>query len=86
MYGELGIDLNTAINVFLNKSLYVGGFSFDVNKEIMAAMLGAECIEYDLMQSIERFQFVTEFKYKFTKKYKDKWISFDYNKGVLRQY
>ena len=61
MYGELGVDLNTAINVFLNKSLYVGGFSFDVNKEIMAAMLGAECIEYDLMQSIERFQFVTDF-------------------------
>ena len=83
MYGELGIDLNTAINVFLNKSLYVGGFSFDVNKEIMAAMLGAEYIEYDLMQSIERFQFVTEFKYKFTKKYKDKWLYRDYNKGVL---
>ena len=49
MYGELGVDLNTVINVFLNKSLYVGGFSFDVNKEIMVAMLGAECIEYDLM-------------------------------------
>ena len=61
MYGELGVDLNTAINVFLNKSLYVGGFSFDVNKEIMAAMLGAECIEYDLMQSIERCQLVTDF-------------------------
>lgn len=54
MYGELGIDLNTAINVFLNKSLYVGGFSFDVNKEIMTAMLGAEYIEYDLMLGIER--------------------------------
>lgn len=32
MYGELGVDLNTAINVFLNKSLCVGGFPFDVNK------------------------------------------------------
>ena len=30
MYGELGVDLNTAINVFLNKSLCVGGFPFDV--------------------------------------------------------
>ncbi len=29
MYGELGVDLNTAINVFLNKSLCVGGFPFD---------------------------------------------------------
>lgn len=25
MYGELGIDLNTAINVFLRQSLRVGG-------------------------------------------------------------
>ena len=31
MYGELGVDLNTAINVFLNKSLCVGGFPFDLN-------------------------------------------------------
>ena len=30
MYGELGIDLNTAINVFLRQSLRVGGFPFDV--------------------------------------------------------
>ena len=36
MYGELGVDLNTAINVFLNKSLCVGGFPLDVNKETMA--------------------------------------------------
>lgn len=47
MYGELGVDLNTAINVFLNKSLCVGGFPFDVNKETMAAMLEAERIVCD---------------------------------------
>jgi DNA-damage-inducible protein J len=47
MYGELGVDLNTAINVFLNKSLCVGGFPFDINKETMAAMLEAECIVCD---------------------------------------
>lgn len=47
MYGELGVDLNTAINVFLNKSLCVGGFPFDVNKETMAAMLEAERIVRD---------------------------------------
>ena len=33
MYGELGVDFNTAINVFLNKSLCVGGFPFDVRLE-----------------------------------------------------
>ena len=33
--------------------------------------------------SIERCQFMTEFKYKFTKKYKDKWEYWDYNKDVL---
>ena len=30
MYGELGINLTTAINVFLRQSLRVGGFPFDV--------------------------------------------------------
>lgn len=47
IYGELGVDLNTAINVFLNKSLCVGGFPFDINKETMAAMLETECIVCD---------------------------------------
>ena len=47
LYGVLGIDLNTAINVFLYRSLCVGGFPFDLNKETMAAMLEAERIVYD---------------------------------------
>ena len=52
MYGELGINLTTAINVFLRQSLRVGGFPFDVrieqpNKETMAAMLEAERITRD---------------------------------------
>ena len=46
-YGELGVDFNTAINVFLYRSLCVGGFPFDLNKETMAAMLEAERIVYD---------------------------------------
>lgn len=46
MYSELGVDLNTAINVFLNQSLCVGGFPFDVN-ETMVAMLEAERIVCD---------------------------------------
>ena len=52
MYGELGINLTTAINVFLRQSLRVGGFPFEVrldqpNKETVAAMLEAERIAKD---------------------------------------
>ena len=52
LYGELGINLTTAINVFLRQSLRVGGFPFDVrldqpNKETIAAMLEAERIAKD---------------------------------------
>ena len=63
MYGELGVDMNTAINVFLNKSLCVGGFPFDVrveqpNKETIAAMLEAERIAHD--PSVKRYSDVEE--------------------------
>lgn len=52
LYGELGINLTTAINVFLRQSLRVGGFPFDVrveqpNKETIAAILEAERIARD---------------------------------------
>lgn len=52
MYNELGINLTTAINVFLRKSLSVGGFPFDVrmdepNKETLLALLEAEKISND---------------------------------------
>lgn len=52
LYGEWGVNLTTAINVFLRQSLRVGGFPFDVrmkqpNKETMAAMLEAERIARD---------------------------------------
>lgn len=33
MYGNLGMSLSTAINVFLRKSLSVGGFPFDIREE-----------------------------------------------------
>ena len=33
MYSELGLNLTTAINVFLRQSLRVGGFPFDVRLE-----------------------------------------------------
>ena len=52
LYGELGMNLTTAINVFLRQSLRVGGFPFEVkleqlNKETIAAMLEAERIARD---------------------------------------
>ena len=63
IYGELGINLTTAINVFLRQSLRVGGFPFDVrieqpNKDTMAAMLEAERIVHDL--SVKRYSDVDE--------------------------
>ncbi len=52
MYGELGINLTTAINVFLRKSLAVGGFPFEVkmeepNRETILALLEAERMSVD---------------------------------------
>lgn len=52
LYGELGMNLTTAINVFLRQSLRVGGFPFDVkleqpNQETIAAMLEAERLARD---------------------------------------
>ena len=58
MYGELGIDLNTAINVFFHKSLRVGGFPFGVNKETMVAMLECERIVCDPL--VKRYSDVEE--------------------------
>ncbi len=52
LYDQLGINLTTAINVFLRQSLQAGGFPFDVrldrpNKETLAAMEEAERIARD---------------------------------------
>ena len=52
LYNELGVNLTTAINVFLRQSLRAGGFPFEVrleqpNKETIAAMLEAERIAKD---------------------------------------
>ncbi len=63
LYNELGMNLTTAINVFLRQSLRVGGLPFDVrveqpNKETIAAMLEAERISRD--PSIKRYSDVEE--------------------------
>ncbi|WP_027397610.1 type II toxin-antitoxin system RelB/DinJ family antitoxin [Anaerovibrio lipolyticus] len=52
VYNELGMNLTTAINVFLRESIRVGGFPFDVrlnspNKETIAAMVEAEGLAHD---------------------------------------
>ena len=63
LYGELGLNLTTAINVFLRQSLRVGGFPFDIRlntptKETVAAMQEAERIAKD--PSTKRFNDVEE--------------------------
>lgn len=63
LYGELGINLTTAINVFLRQSLRVGGFPFDVrieqpNKETITALLEAEHIIHN--PTVKRYSDVEE--------------------------
>ncbi len=63
LYGELGMTLTTAINVFLRQSLRVGGFPFDVKIDIpnavtIAAMKEAESIARD--PSVKRYSDVEE--------------------------
>lgn len=63
LYGELGIDLTTAINVFLRQSLRAGGFPFDVrlerpNAETLSAIREAERISKD--RSGKRYSDVEE--------------------------
>ena len=52
IYSALGVTLGTAINVFLKKSVAVGGFPFDVrldepNRETVEAMLESKKIAKD---------------------------------------
>lgn len=63
LYGELGMTLTTAINVFLRQSLRTGGLPFEVklakpNKETIAAMLEAEQIAHD--PNVKRYSDVEE--------------------------
>ena len=52
LFGELGMNLSTAFNVFVRQSLREGRIPFDIslnqpNKETIAAMLEAEKIAKD---------------------------------------
>lgn len=63
LYSELGMNLTTAINIFLRQSLRKGGLPFEVrleqpNKETIAAMLEAERIAGD--PSVKHYSDVEE--------------------------
>lgn len=52
LFGELGMNLTTAFNIFIRQSLREGGIPFDIkldqpNKETIAALLEAERIAKD---------------------------------------
>ena len=34
-FNELGLDMNTAINIFLNKTIYENGFPFDLKLDTL---------------------------------------------------
>ena len=63
LYNELGMNLTTAINVFLRQSLRVGGLPFEVklnqpNQETLASFFEAEQILQDV--SVKRYSDVEE--------------------------
>ena len=49
LFSELGMDLNTAFNLFVRESLRVGGIPFELtpNKETIEAMEEAKRMTYD---------------------------------------
>ena len=63
LFGELGMNLSTAFNIFVRQSLREGRIPFDIslnqpNKETTAAMLEAERIARD--PSVEHYSDVEE--------------------------
>ena len=64
LFGELGMNLSTAFNVFVRQSLREGRIPFDIslnqpNKETIAAMLEAERIAKD--PTVKGYHDVDEF-------------------------
>ena len=63
LFNNLGMSLNTAIHIFLCRSLQVGGIPFEVrldqpNKETMAALLEAEHLAFE--SKVKRYSDVEE--------------------------
>ena len=60
LFSELGMDLNTAFNLFVRESLRAGGFPFELrpNKKVIEAMKEAKRITHD--SSIEGYNNLDE--------------------------
>lgn len=60
LFSELGMDLNTAFNLFVRESLRAGGFPFELrpNIKVMEAMKEAKRITHD--SSIEGYNNLDE--------------------------
>ncbi len=63
IFSELGMDMATAINVFLRQAIYYNGFPFDVRLETpnaitLAAIEEGECMIHD--PDAKRFSSVEE--------------------------
>ena len=59
IFNDLGLNLTTAINVFLRKAIQAGGFPFDVrldtpSKETLLAIQEAENISQDIKSGKRR--------------------------------
>lgn len=63
LFGELGMNLTTAINVFLRQSIRVGGFPFDVTVNVPNALTRAAIQEAERIArdpNVKRYSDVEE--------------------------
>jgi len=61
LYKELGLDLSTAVNIFLRQSIMRGGLPFDVVKEVPNAVTLAAMNEYkEMTKHPERYKRYTD--------------------------
>jgi len=50
LFADLGLDLSTAINLFLRQSIRVQGLPFSVVRDVPNAVTAAALAEYDAMR------------------------------------
>lgn len=51
LYADLGMDLSTAVNIFLRQSLRVQGVPFSITRESLNADTAAALAEYQAMKA-----------------------------------
>ena len=65
LYSDLGIDLSTAVTIFLKQSLRAQGFPFSITREVPNAETIAAMNEYHIMkvhpELYKRFRSIDEF-------------------------